>query len=86
MWLVDKIKIARKKKYITFEDITREWLEIKRKTLKKSSHSNYRYSVNKYLFPEFRNNYSFKYRIKNRRIMCLKMERYRSRKKRNNFK
>ena len=55
MWLVDKIKIARKKKYITFENISEEWLVLKKKTVKKSTYSNYRYSINKYLLPQFKN-------------------------------
>ena len=43
-----------KKKTITFEDIFDEWLDNKRKKLKKSSISTYTYIVKKYLYPKLK--------------------------------
>ena len=53
MWLVDTVKKSKSKKKVTFRNIANEWLEIKKKEIKQSSYSNYRYSVNRYLMSEF---------------------------------
>ena len=38
---------------ITFEDIAYEWINIKKKQIKKSTYSTYCYSIRKFLMPEF---------------------------------
>ena len=45
--------IKRRKANITlsFNDVVEEWLEYKKRTIKKSSYSNYEYMINKYLRP-----------------------------------
>lgn len=54
MWLVDKSKILKNKYRLTFKDVAAEWLEIKKKEIKKSTYANYAYAVEKYLLPEFK--------------------------------
>ena len=54
MWLVDKSKILKNKYRLTFKDVAAEWLEIKKKEIKKSTYANYAYAIEKYLLPEFK--------------------------------
>lgn len=44
----------KRKSVITFENLFSEWLESKKKNLKKSSISTYSYIVKKYLFPDLK--------------------------------
>ena len=53
MWLVDRVKNVKSKNKVTFKQVADEWLEVKKKEIKQSSYSNYRYSINRYLMPEF---------------------------------
>ena len=52
MWITEWARSINKKKKLTFEILAYEWLDIRKKTIKKSSYSNYRYSVNRYLLGE----------------------------------
>ena len=49
MWIIEWSKNLKNKRNIKFKDITYEWLETRRKTVKKSTYSNYKYMVNKYI-------------------------------------
>lgn len=53
MMLINKIKTKIKKEKITFKTATKEWLQIKKKTVKKSTYANYKYGIEKYLLPHF---------------------------------
>ena len=53
MWLIEKVKTKIKKEKITFKIATEEWLGLKKRTVKQSTYSNYRYGINKYLLPQF---------------------------------
>ena len=53
MWLIDKTKKSIKKRTVTFKIATEEWLLLKKRTVKQSTYSNYRYAIKKYLFPQF---------------------------------
>ena len=49
MWIIEWSKNFRNKNKLTFEELAYEWLEARRKSIKKSTYSNYRYMVDKYL-------------------------------------
>lgn len=55
MWITDNIKNRKNKKNITFEVLTLEWLESKKKEVKESSFANYSYTIKKYLMCEYQN-------------------------------
>ena len=50
--MLEIMKIINKYK-LTFEDISCEWLNVKKKETKKSTYSTYSYSIRKFLMPEF---------------------------------
>lgn len=54
MWLIERVKVLKNKNKVTFEKIANEWLKLKEKEIKKSTYSNYKYSINKYLMPKLR--------------------------------
>ena len=54
MWLIERVKVLKNKNKVTFEKIANEWLNLKEKEIKKSTYSNYKYSINKYLMPKLR--------------------------------
>lgn len=53
MWLKN-LNSRRKNKKVTFDDISIEWLNIKKKNIKKSTYYKYLYHINKELLPKLR--------------------------------
>ena len=53
--IVNKIsnKLRDGKKEQTFQEVAEEWLNYKKNMVKESTYSNYVYSVEKYLYPEY---------------------------------
>ena len=49
MWIIEWSKNFKNKNKLTFEKLAYEWLEARRKSIKKSTYSNYRYMIDKYL-------------------------------------
>ena len=49
MLIIEWSKKMRNKRAITFENIAYEWLEERKKTVKKSTYSNYKYMVDRYI-------------------------------------
>lgn len=52
MSIFTRMKIKNRKKRVTFEDIAKEWLQSKKRTIKESSYANYSYTIKKYLIPQ----------------------------------
>ena len=56
MYKIMKIlKNAVNKRKLTFENISNEWLEMKKNDIKRSTYANYSYNITKYLIPELKN-------------------------------
>ena len=53
MWILDKFKVINKT--ICFEELSAEWLEVKKHTIKQSTYYKYAYCIDKYLKKEFAN-------------------------------
>ena len=53
MWILDKFKVINKT--ICFEELSTEWLEVKKHTIKQSTYYKYAYCIDKYLKKEFAN-------------------------------
>lgn len=51
MKILQILKRKRESNSIDFEQVVEKWLEYKKMNIKKSSYSNYEYSINKYLMP-----------------------------------
>ena len=51
MKIFEILKKKRENVSISFDQIVEKWLEYKKMNIKKSSYSNYEYSINKYLMP-----------------------------------
>lgn len=51
MKIFEILKKKRENVSISFDQIVEKWLEYKKINIKKSSYSNYEYSINKYLMP-----------------------------------
>ena len=60
MKIFEILKKKRENVSISFDQIVEKWLEYKKMNIKKSSYSNYEYSINKYLMPYLQGKRIFK--------------------------
>lgn len=56
MNIFEMIKRKKDNFKISFDNVVEEWLSCKKRTIKKSSYSNYEYMINKYLRPYLKEN------------------------------